>query len=325
MIIVRSPLRISLGGGGTDLESYYSQNEGFLVAGAINKYIFVSVNQPFTDGYKLKYSEYENVTNINDIHHPIIREALKLFPSLPTSLEITSVADIPSGTGLGSSGSFTTALLKALAVTAGQSNTTEQLAELACHIEIDKIGEPIGKQDQYISAVGGLTSFTFAKDGKVKVRSVNLSENLMTKMNDNLLLFFTGLTRSASQVLQTQKQKTISNDADMIENLHRVKELGYESLKSLENSDFESFGKLMHVHWLNKKRRGKEMSNSSIDSYYELAMEAGAYGGKIVGAGGGGFLLIAASDADKIRSAMLSVGLREVPFEFDFEGTKSIT
>lgn len=324
MIITRSPLRISLGGGGTDLESYYSHHGGFLIAAAIDKYVYVSVNKPFNQGFHLKYSEIENVTEKNDIKHPIIREALKSLMPRCSELEITSVADIPAGTGLGSSGSFTTALLKALAITSNKALATDQLAEMACHIEIDKLKQPIGKQDQYIAALGGITAFTFNHDGMVTYEAINLSTEMMNFMSNNLMLFFTGFTRSASEVLIDQKIKSEKKDVEMIRNLHRVKEIGLESKQHLENNDFESFGRLMHIHWENKKKRSKAMSSSVIDGYYNLAMEAGAFGGKIVGAGGGGFLLIAAPNPKKIRETFQSIGLREIPFSFDFEGTRMI-
>jgi len=324
MIITRSPLRISLGGGGTDLESYYSHHGGFIIAAAIDKYVYVSVNKPFNQGFHLKYSEIENVTAKNDIKHPIIREALNSLMPKCSELEITSVADIPAGTGLGSSGSFTTALLKALAITSNKALATDQLAEMACHIEIDKLKQPIGKQDQYIAALGGITAFTFNHDGKVTYEAINLSTEMMNFMSNNLMLFFTGFTRSASEVLLDQKIKSEKKDIEMIRNLHRVKEIGLESKKHLENNDFESFGRLMHTHWENKKKRSKAMSSSVIDGYYNLAMEAGAYGGKIVGAGGGGFLLIAAPNPNDIRETFQRIGLREIPFSFDFEGTRMI-
>jgi D-glycero-alpha-D-manno-heptose-7-phosphate kinase len=322
MIVVRSPLRISLGGGGTDLPSYYKENEGFLIAAAINKYVFVSVMNPFTDGYTLKYSEYENVYNIEDIKHPIIRESLKL--GFKKNLEITTLADLPAGTGLGSSGSFTTALLKALHLNSCKNLHPNELAELACDIEINKLQEPIGKQDQYIAAFGGISSFSFNKDDTVDVQPLNISDDTLYDLEDNLMLFFTGYSRSASKILKDQETKSKQNDEDMLNNLHMVRKLGFESKKVLESGDTRSFGGLMHEHWENKKKRSDGMSNPRINDWYDIAMQNGAIGGKLVGAGGGGFLMFMADDRNKLRKALTSAGMEEVRFKFDFEGTKTL-
>jgi D-glycero-alpha-D-manno-heptose-7-phosphate kinase len=324
MIIARSPLRISLGGGGTDLPSYYREHEGFLIAAAIDKYVYVTINRPFLEGIYLKYSTIESVKKINEIQHPIIREALNLQNLKTPQIEITSLADIPAGTGLGSSGSFTAALLKALYAYRKRHIHQEELAELACHIEIDRLGEPIGKQDQYISAIGGITSFAFHKDDRVVSAPLNLSIDTLHDLEDNLLLFFTGFSRSASVILKDQKNRSEDNDKDMIKNLHYVKDLGYQSKSALENNNTQLFGELMHEHWENKKRRSGGMSNSNIDDWYSLAMKNGAIGGKLVGAGGGGFLMFMAKDKVKLRKAMKDNGLEEVRFKFDFEGTKVI-
>jgi D-glycero-alpha-D-manno-heptose-7-phosphate kinase len=324
MIIARSPLRVSLGGGGTDLPSYYREHEGFLLAAAIDRYIYVTINRPFVEGIFLKYSSIENVKNINEIQHKIIREILSLQNLKTPQIEINSMADIPSGTGLGSSGSFTTAFIKALYAYRRKHIHQEELAELACHIEIDRLGEPIGKQDQYISAIGGITSFAFHKDDRVISAPVSLSVDTLFELEDSLLLFFTGFARSASNILQDQKVRTEKNDEDMINNLHYVKDLGYRSKAALENGDTNLFGELMHEHWENKKRRSGGMSNSDIDKWYNLAMKNGAIGGKLVGAGGGGFLMFMVKDKVKLRKAMKESGLEEVRFKFDFEGTKVI-
>lgn len=324
MIIVRSPLRISLGGGGTDLASYYEEHQGFLVAAAIDKYVYVNVTKPFIEGIFLKYSQLETCENINDIEHPIIREALGLMPFTRPQIEITTLADIPSGTGLGSSGSFTTALLKALHTYQRWHISPEDLAKLACHVEIDRLGEPIGKQDQYIAAMGGITCFTFQKDHKVDIKPLNISTEATHDLEDNLLLFFTGYSRSASKILKDQKQRSVSNDAEMLENLHFVKDLGFKSQAALESGDTEAFGHLMHEHWENKKRRSDGMSNTKINEWYDVAIRNGAIGGKLVGAGGGGFLLFMASDRKALRKAMAAQGLQEVRFKFDYEGTKTL-
>jgi D-glycero-alpha-D-manno-heptose-7-phosphate kinase len=324
MIIVRSPLRVTLGGGGTDLSSYYKDYAGFLISAAIDKYVYVNVSRPFIEGIYLKYSNYEIVKQVDDIRHPIIREALSLMEFKTPQIEIATVADIPAGTGLGSSGSFTTALLKALHAHRRRHIHQEDLAKLACHIEIDRLGEPIGKQDQYIAAVGGVTCFTFHRDDKVTAAPLGISMDTMFDLEDNLLLFFTGFSRSASGILKDQKVKSQQNDANMLNNLHYVKDLGYRSRDALVDKKIELFGELMHEHWEHKKRRSGGMSNPKIDEWYELGMKNGAVGGKLVGAGGGGFLMFMAHDRNKLRHAMTHAGLEEVRFKFDFEGTKVV-
>jgi D-glycero-alpha-D-manno-heptose-7-phosphate kinase len=324
MIIARSPLRITLGGGGTDLPSYYRDHEGFLVSAAIDKYVYVTVMRPFTKGIYLKYSLLEQVEKIADVRHPIIREALQMLGFKTPQVEITTLADIPAGTGLGSSGSFTTALLKALYTHRKRHLHQEELAELACHIEIDRLGEPIGKQDQYIAAVGGVTCFTFHKDDKVTAVPLGISMSTMFDLEDNLLLFFTGFSRSASGILKDQKVRSQQNDTEMLNNLHYVKELGYRSKDALVDGNTVLFGELMHEHWEHKKKRSGGMSNAKIDDLYDLGMKNGAVGGKLVGAGGGGFLMFMAHDRNKLRNVMASAGLEEVRFKFDFEGAKVV-
>jgi len=324
LIIARSPLRISLGGGGTDLPSYYREHEGFLIAAAIDKYVYVTINRPFNEGIYLKYSEIEHVKTVDEVSHNIIREALKLENLNTPQVEISSIADLPSGTGLGSSGSFTTALLKALYAYRHRHINPEELAELACAIEIDRLKEPIGKQDQYIASVGGITCFAFHKDNSVTFAPLKISRETFHKLEDNLLLFFTGFSRSASEILKDQHIKSQKNDVDMLNNLHFVKEIGYLSKDALESGNTDKFGELMHQHWEHKKKRSGGMSNQDIDTWYETALKNGAIGGKVVGAGGGGFLMFMAHDAAKLRSAMTKSGLQEVRFKFDFEGAKVI-
>ena len=325
MILVRSPLRISLGGGGTDLPSYYRDYEGFLVSAAIDKYVYVSVMRPFTEGIYLKYSQLEHVNRISDVKHPIIREALDIMKFKTPQIEITTLADIPAGTGLGSSGSFTTALMKALYTHRKRHIHQEELAELACHIEIDRLGEPVGKQDQYIAAYGGVTCLTFQKNGKVVAEPLAMSIPTMHELEDNLLLFFTGFSRSASGILADQNTRSQQHDAEMLKNLHYVKELGLRSKQALEAGDTTLFGEIMHEHWEHKKRRSGGMSNPRIDEWYDLGMKHGAIGGKLVGAGGGGFLMFLAKDRTELRRTMTIAGLEEVRFKFDFEGTKVVT
>jgi D-glycero-alpha-D-manno-heptose-7-phosphate kinase len=324
MIIVRSPLRITLGGGGTDLPSYYRDHEGFLVAAAIDKFVYVTVIKPFTPGIYLKYSKIEHVDTIAEVQHPIVRESLKQFDFAPIQIEITTLADIPAGTGLGSSGSFTTALLRALHAHGKGIIHPRELAEQACHIEIDLLGEPIGKQDQFIAAFGGITCFTFKRDGSVDAVPLAIDEETRYALEDNLLLFFTGYSRSASQILKDQDQRTVKQDPAMIANLHYVKDLGIRSKAALEHGDIGGFGRLMHEHWENKRKRSGGMSNPQIDTWYNLAMANGAVGGKLIGAGGGGFLMFCAEDKTRLRHAMRQAGLTELRYHFDFEGTKII-
>jgi D-glycero-alpha-D-manno-heptose-7-phosphate kinase len=324
MIIVRSPLRITLGGGGTDLPSYYREQGGFLIAAAIDKYVYITVHQTFIDDLIVKYSELERVSSIDELKHPIIREAFKVAGLDVHSLEITSMADIPAGTGLGSSGSFTTALLKALYSHRKILIHPRELAEQACDIEINRLGEPIGKQDQYIAAFGGLTCFRFNKDDSVDAWPLKVDVETLYNLEDNLLLFFTGYSRSASSILRDQDNKTKQQNADMIHNLNYVKDLGLRSLEALESGRLVDFGKLMHEHWEHKKQRSGGISNPTINQWYDHAMANGAAGGKLIGAGGGGFLMFYAEDKTQLRHAMTKAGLKEVRFRFDFEGTKSI-
>jgi D-glycero-alpha-D-manno-heptose-7-phosphate kinase len=322
MIITRSPLRITLGGGGTDLPSYYREFGGFLIAAAIDKYVFVTVTRPFKEGIYLKYSQLEKVARVDDVQHPIIRESLQLLTLKTPQIEITTLADIPAGTGLGSSGSFACALLKALYAHRRDMLHPAELAELAWDIECNKLGEPIGKQDQYISAFGGVTCFEFNPDDTVVARPLKVDVDLLHRLEDNLLLFFTGFSRSAGDVLSDQRARTSAGDAEMLANLHYVKELGFRSREALERGDLRCFGHLMHEHWEHKKKRSHGMSNPQINDWYERGRRAGAIGGKLVGAGGGGFLLFYTEHRRPVREAMKKAGLEEVRFRFDFEGTK---
>jgi D-glycero-alpha-D-manno-heptose-7-phosphate kinase len=324
MIIARSPLRITLGGGGTDLPSYYEQHGGFLIAAAIDKYVYITLHETFVADLIVKYSELERVPSASLLKHPIIREAFALVGLDGRSLELTSMADIPAGTGLGSSGSFTTALLKALHAHKRNLVHPAELAAQACEVEMDRLKEPIGKQDQYIAAYGGLTCFKFLPGGKVEAWPLKVSDETRDNLEDNLLLFFTGYSRSASAILKEQDQKSKSADADMIENLHFVKDLGLQSQRALESGDLREFARLMDVHWQRKKQRSGGMSNPKINEWYDLALASGALGGKLIGAGGGGFLMFYAEDRARLRHAMRTAGLKEVRFRFDFEGTKLV-
>ncbi len=322
MIITRSPLRITLGGGGTDLPSYYESFGGFLVAAAIDRYVYVTVTRPFAPSIHLKYSDIEHVQAVDEVRHPIIREALRMQNLRTPQIEITTLADIPAGTGLGSSGSFTTALVKALYAHRRRLLHSSEVARLACEIEIERLKEPVGKQDQYIAAYGGITCFEFHEDGSVEARPLAISMETLWDLEDNLLLFFTGVSRSAGSILKEQKERSQRLDDEMLANLHYVKDLGVRSQRALEAGHCAQFGELMHEHWEHKKRRSKQMSNPQIDEWYEMGRCNGALGGKLVGAGGGGFLLFYTEDRSRLRKAMAHAGLEEVRFRFDFEGTK---
>ena len=322
MIITRSPLRITLGGGGTDVPSYYREHGGFVIAGAIDKYVYVTVMQPFTRGVFLKYSELEHVETVDEIQHPIIREAFRMLGVQHPQIEITTLADIPAGTGLGSSGSFTTALLKALYNHFHHLLHPDELARLACELEINRLKEPIGKQDQYIAAYGGITCFRFHPDERVEAFPLKISKQVLHDLEDNLLLFFTGFSRSAGSILKDQVVRSQKSDEEMIANLHYVKELGQRCQQALEEGDTFRFGSLMHEHWEHKKKRSQGMSNTHIDTWYDLAVKNGAVGGKLVGAGGGGFLMFYVEDHRRLRHVMADAGLEEVRFRFDSQGTR---
>ena len=324
MLITRSPLRISLGGGGTDLPSYYQDHGGFLISAAIDKYVWVTLHRPFVPGIFLKYSKIEQVEKLSEIEHPIVREAFAMMGITELQHEITTLADIPAGTGLGSSGSFTTALLKALFSFERRLLLPGDLARLACELEIDRLGRPVGKQDQYIAAYGGITCFEFERSGEVRAEPLAMSQTTLHELEDHLLLFFTGFSRSASDILKDQDQRTKSADTSMVDNLHYVKDLGHRSRKALEDSKPALFAEIMHEHWDRKRQRSSGMSNPKIDEWYEAGRKAGAIGGKLVGAGGGGFLMFYAPEPSRVRAAMADAGLEEVRFRFDFDGTRVV-
>jgi D-glycero-alpha-D-manno-heptose-7-phosphate kinase len=317
-------MRITLGGGGTDLPSYYRQHTGFLISAAIDKYVYITIHKRFKEDIFLKYSKLETVSSVEDIEHPIFRECFKMLEMDGKYTEISSLADIPAGTGLGSSGSFTTALLKALYSFNNQFISTAVLAEKACEIEINRLKEPIGKQDQYIAAFGGVTTFEFMPDDTVKVIPLNISKEILYDLEDNLILFFTGYSRSASFILKEQDDKSRDNNDEITRNLHFVKDLGLQSKQALETGNLRHFGELMNIHWEHKKKRSGNMSNGRIDEWYNLAMKNGAIGGKLIGAGGGGFLMFYTEDKMRLRHTLMNAGLEEVRFKFDFEGTRVV-
>ncbi len=325
MIISGAPVRITLGGGGTDLASYYSKYGGFLIAAAIDKYVFISVNKRFYDSTRLSYSQTEIVNDVSEIKHQIFRETLNLL-GLNGGLELVSVADVPANCGLGTSSSFTVSLLNALHAYKREFVGQRQIADEACHIEIDLLGEPIGKQDQYIAAFGGITCLTFDKDGDVYVEPLKISDEVLDQLESNILLFYTGRERSASEILSDQNERSKSDDPAMIQNLHRIKEIGLETRRVLERGRVDDLGELLHIHWEMKKRRSQGISDPFIDECYELARKSGAMGGKIMGAGGGGFFMFYTNNNDKPRlsQAMKRMGLRQERFKFDFEGVKTL-
>src|SRR5437870_10896230 len=324
LIITRSPLRISLGGGGTDLPSYYREHSGFVIAAAIDKYVYITLHQTFVEDLIIKYSRMERVRSIDEVQHPLIREALRSAGVGAPHVEITSMADMPAGTGLGSSGSFTTALLKALHTLKKNLVHPNELAEQACRIEIEILKEPVGKQDQYIAAFGGITCFRFLPNEQVEVWPLKVATETLYNLKNNLLMFYTGYSRSASTMLHEQDVKSKQNDKEMIANLHFIKDVGRESKAALEAGDLERFAELMNIHWEYKKQRSADMSNNHVDQWYQLARDNGALGGKLIGAGGGGFLIFYADDKVRLRRAMREASLQEVRFRFDFEGTKLI-
>jgi D-glycero-alpha-D-manno-heptose-7-phosphate kinase len=322
VIYSRAPLRISLGGGGTDLPSYYREHGGFLVAGSIDKYIYMLMHTVFQRRYKMKYSETEEVDEVSEIKHPILRETLKRHWR-GNPLEIASVADVPAGTGMGSSGAFTVAVLKGLAQARRTSITQAALAEAACEIEIDVLKEPCGKQDPYAAAHGGICAYTFAPDGSVTVEPLELSTQTLRALHEQLLLFYTGEARDASAVLSDQNDRTKTGDQKMLANLHKTKEIGLLSRELLMSGDLNAYAELMHEHWQNKRARSKGMATGRIDELYTLARRSGVVGGKLVGAGGGGFLLVYARSPADTRQAMAAAGATELPFDFEFAGAHS--
>jgi len=325
MIIARSPMRISLGGGGTDLPSYYREYGGFVISAAIDRYVYITLHETFVDYLIVKYSSMEKVNSVDEVIHPLIREALKQTGTPVCGLEIASMSDIPAGSGLGSSGSFTTALLYGLYTLKREVVSRRKLAEMACHIEIDLLGEPVGKQDQFIASFGGITCFDFERDDQVRVTPLKLDPITRHDLEDNLMLFFTRYTRNAAKILEDQDSRSKRRDQAMLDNLHVVKQLGYDSRAALEAGDLRAFAAIMEVHWEHKKKRTAGMSNDCIDEYYELARNNGSLGGKLIGAGGGGFLMFYTEDKTRLRRAMHEAGLREVRFHFDFEGTRLVT
>ena len=325
MIISRAPVRFSLGGGGTDLPSYSRVHGGYLVAAAIDKHIFVCANRRFYPTIRLAYSKTEIVESVDQIEHRIFREALRLM-KIANGIELVSVADLPANSGLGSSSSFTVALLNALHAYKREFVPTEQLAEEACKLEIDVLKEPIGKQDQYISAYGGITAFTFDTDGSVHAEPVPMKVEAMDELESNLLIFYSGVERAASAVLTEQAKTITSNSNDAVARMDRIKALGHDTYKLLVDGKIDLYGELLHEHWTNKRKLASKMTDAVIDEHYDAARAAGAIGGKLMGAGGGGFFMFYVRSADKrhVYEALLARGLKPLRFKFDFDGARIV-
>lgn len=307
------------------MPSYYSRFKGELVSAAINRYMFVTVNRPIVDKLiRIKYTQTEIVDNLDKIKHDLVREALKLT-KISDSIEINSIADLPAGTGMGSSGSYLVALLKALHTLKGDDVSMKDLAEEACKIEIDKLKRPVGKQDQYIAAFGGISKLKISKNGHVSVKKLPLSDGLIRQLEESLVIFYTNIRREDKQILDKQNKATENNNKKVVENLHNIKRIGRKIEKCLIRGDITTFGKLMHEHWMAKRQLSPQISSFRVDNLYELGIKSGALGGKIMGAGGGGFLMFCCpGNKSELRKAMKEEGLSELFFHFDMEGTKVI-
>lgn len=324
MIVTRAPLRLSLGGGGTDLPSYYSEYESEFIAGAIDKYVYMAVNRPaILDAVLVKYSISEQAASASGVKHDLVREAL-MFYGIDSNIEISSMADIPSGTGMGSSGSYIVALVAALRQLQNMSSTTLELASEACHIEIDRANHPVGMQDQLVAAFGGIRHYRIARDGTVSTEPIRLHSSTLSALERRLQLWFTGITRQSSTILADQQHQTLHRNPGVVNNLHHTKELGRLIHSALVAGDLDHFGTLLDEHWQNKKQRSSLMSDDDIDHIYNLARRSGALGGKVVGAGGGGFLMLLAAEGAETRLAttISGQGMREMPFRFVKNGVE---
>lgn len=326
MIITRTPFRITLGGGGTDLRSYYEQHGGFIFAAGLDKYMFIDANRSVADDLiRVKYSKSETVERIHELQHEIAREIFR-FTAVEKNIEISSLADIPSGTGLGSSSCYAVGLLHAIHTMKRDYVPLAQLAEEDYHIEAEVLKRPIGKQDPYLAAFGGLTVLEIGKDGMVKVRAAKVSHEVADELQRNMLIFFTGKTRNADDILREQERSVQEKRKDVVDSMHYIKDLGYQILEAVENGNLDEVGKKFHEHWQYKKRISAQMSNADFDRIYDIARESGALGGKISGAGGGGFFTFYVPENQRgFREKMRQFNLREMRYHFDLEGTKVLT
>jgi len=325
MILTRTPYRITLGGGGTDLPSFYREHGGFILAVAIDKYMFLNVNTPIVDDkIRIRYTSSEIVDHVDDVQHTLAREALRYF-GITNGIEIVSIADIPSGTGLGSSSSYLVGLLNALHTLLQSPATPEKVAEEACHIELEVLKKPIGKQDQYMASFGGLTALDIKPDGRVAVTRLELETDLVEALEHNILMFYTNEMRDATTILKKQDEAARKKDPTVITSLREIKDIGLEIRDAISKGNLRHFGELLDAHWQTKKRLSESISNPQIDGWYELAKQNGAVGGKISGAGGGGFLMLYCDESKaRLRERMRGAGLRELKFRFDFEGSKVV-
>ncbi len=324
MIISRAPLRVSIGGGGTDLPFYSSKFGGALVTAAINKYAYIIVEKrEFYDDFFIRYSKTERVKRVEDIEHTRVKAALQ-YLKITDPIEITCIFDVPAGTGLGSSSAFLVALLKALHTYKREEVSAKKLAEEAADIEMNVLKEPIGKQDQYASAFGGILNLKIEKNGSVFASPLDISYSTLEELENNLVLFSTGITHSAVEVITDQK-KNLESQEEKLNQMHEIKHIGQEIKKSLEAGEPSKFGKWLNVHWELKKGFSKKMTSSKIDEIYSLGLKKGASGGKLIGAGGGGFLMFYVENKKKeLREAMEKEGLKELKFKFDLDGCKII-
>jgi D-glycero-alpha-D-manno-heptose-7-phosphate kinase len=325
MIITRTPFRVTLGGGGTDLPSFYREHSGFILAVTIDKFMYLNVNTPIVDDIiRVQYSKTEIVNRAEEVRHTLVREVLQFF-HIENGIQIASIADIPAGTGLGSSSSYLVGLLNAMHTLTRSPVSTQELAEEACQIELERLGKPIGKQDQYMAAFGGLTTLEITKDGRVKVSRPHLTMELVNALESNILLFYTGSTRDADAILRKQDGAAKKNEKLVVESLQEIKEIGIEIRDSIVRGNLRRVGELLDIHWQAKKRLSDGITNKQIDDWYELAKRSGAIGGKISGAGGGGFLMLYCEEGkQRLREAMRGAGLTELNFRFEFEGSKVV-
>jgi D-glycero-alpha-D-manno-heptose-7-phosphate kinase len=323
VIVSRAPFRFSLGGGGTDLPAYYEQFGGFVVSAAIDSYIYVTANKRFYPSIRLAYSETEIVDDVAQIRHPIFREALAMT-GITSGIELTSVADLPSNSGLGSSSSFTVALLNALYCYKREFVSSERLAREACELEMVRLGEPVGKQDQYIAAFGNITALTIDKDGSVRVEPVPVRDEVMDELQNNLLIMYSGVERPAKVVLTEQGERVRSAEAATISGMHRIKAIGREVYDLLVRGDVDSYGELLHEHWQEKRALASKMTDDVLDRHYAAARAAGAIGGKLIGAGGGGFFMLYVRPQERRRvwETLAARGLRPLRFRFDLDGAR---
>lgn len=322
MIITRTPFRISFAGGGSDLANYYEKYGGAVLSTAIDKYVYLSMHPYFfKDGYFLKYKEVEDVHSIQEIRHPIIREVFKMYDI--KGVDFNSSADIPSGTGLASSSAFAAGLINLCNAYNETYMAKEDIAELACHVEIDILKSPIGKQDQYACACGGLNFIEFEQSGKVNVEKIFLTTDGYNKLENNLMLFYTGQTRAANDILKEQKKNT-STDEAKIQNLHKMVKLAKDLKHELLSNNIDAMGEILHQGWMYKKELAGGISNAKINEYYDIAIKNGASGGKLLGAGGGGFLLFYVKEENHSRLRYALRALKEMQFTFDHKGTTII-